>query len=523
MRFADSSSNKPCGSSITKRFLLYFSTYAGKLRYDEENELIIDEDNDIVFVPITTENKIIVRYTITHYQKDYPKLLGKKIIQSDPHNGKIYAYQRDPCRSLASITFGRKAHQGGWEKILYEGIIDEDEIDEDEAVDRSETQKEDNEEDSYNDDEEEEEGFDEDEYIEKKYGPKDKTKKASKSDKTDFGPRRVEQKGKEIWIYGEGAPNIKEGKMGYYYRDILTGEIYKKTPRRVLDHINSDSLDNRSSNLREIPFGFNNANKVKQAGCSSKYLGVSWHYKTKKWAGGITFQNKSYHKHFVMEEDAAKFRDIYAVYFYRLPMSNNGMLTEDEIADILENGLEAIPEKFMAKRLIERELPLNIRKVGNKYHAVKSYKGKSYSISCDTLDEAKLALERILNKINDLKEQERSEWYQQNMHELEGEFGYIYTTNKFKEKTGRFKVAKRVWLKYAHLPYHKVNGYPYTTINRISRSLHYLVYKLDHPDYECCVHGTIDHTQRDKTDCTEVNLRAASNSLQKQNRECPKR
>lgn len=501
----------------TREYLKRFFSrkdYVGPLRYDEENEIVIDQSNDLVFIPLTNADKIIVYYSIVEFYADLPKLVGN-FSYVDSHKGKVYAYQRESYKSLSSLTFGRRAHRGGWEKICYDEEL-QDEIGD--AVMEDETIEDDI---LAECDEEEEEEFNEDEYLEKTYNIS-KTINAELKELTQTKTRKIVQKGEETWIYGEGIPHLKEGKMGYFYRDILTGETYKKTPKRVLDHINSDSLDNRSSNIREIPCGFNSANRVKKAGCSSRYVGVSWHYKTRNWIGTIRHEHICYTKGFKREEDAAKFRDLYAVYLYRFPMVDNNTLCDDEIKAILDHGLDAIPEMFICNKHIKRDLPVGIRKHGERYMANKSYRGTFFSKYCDTLEQAKEALQEFCNKVNDIKEQEKLQWQRENMHELKGEFGYIYTTNRLKEITDKYKVTRRVWLKYAHLSWHKVSGYAYTSIKGASHSLHYLIYKLDHPDYECCIHGSIDHTQRDKNDCTEIHLEAVSNSHQKQNRDMPK-
>jgi hypothetical protein len=43
----------------------------------------------------------------------------------------------------------------------------------------------------------------------------------------------------------------------------------------IIDHINSDGLDNRQENLRFVTFSENNQNRIKKENSSSKYIGVS--------------------------------------------------------------------------------------------------------------------------------------------------------------------------------------------------------------------------------------------------------
>lgn len=78
------------------------------------------------------------------------------------------------------------------------------------------------------------------------------------------------------------------GEKGFYFhREILgfpTGEI---------DHKNGDGLDNRRENLRVCSRLENNRNQRKsKRPLTSKYKGVSWDKKSKKWLAHISIMNK---------------------------------------------------------------------------------------------------------------------------------------------------------------------------------------------------------------------------------------
>jgi uncharacterized protein YueI len=62
-----------------------------------------------------------------------------------------------------------------------------------------------------------------------------------------------------------------------------------------IDHIDGNGLNNQKSNLRAATPQQNswNAKKSTSANCSSKYKGVSWHSKNKKWISQIMLDNKS--------------------------------------------------------------------------------------------------------------------------------------------------------------------------------------------------------------------------------------
>lgn len=81
----------------------------------------------------------------------------------------------------------------------------------------------------------------------------------------------------------------------------------------LIDHINSNKLDNRKCNLRIVTPQQNNMNKKKTKNTSSKYIGVylDKNSKKNKWRASITFNRKVISLGvFENDIDAAKARDI---------------------------------------------------------------------------------------------------------------------------------------------------------------------------------------------------------------------
>ena len=58
--------------------------------------------------------------------------------------------------------------------------------------------------------------------------------------------------------------------------------IYAAKPRKMVDHINHDGLDNRRENLRQATNGQNQANRVSKCG-TSRFKGVSWNREKGCW------------------------------------------------------------------------------------------------------------------------------------------------------------------------------------------------------------------------------------------------
>jgi hypothetical protein len=66
-------------------------------------------------------------------------------------------------------------------------------------------------------------------------------------------------------------------------------EIIHPPDHLVVDHINHNGLDNRKANIRPSTRAQNNRNRliIKRKGASSKYKGVSWRKRKKKWLARI--------------------------------------------------------------------------------------------------------------------------------------------------------------------------------------------------------------------------------------------
>jgi len=91
-----------------------------------------------------------------------------------------------------------------------------------------------------------------------------------------------------------------------------------------VDHINGDRSDDRLCNLRLATVSENNrAHKAKSPGGSSKYRGVSWSKKDKRWLAQIAVNSKTQHiGSYHTEKTAAIARDLAA---YDAGYANEGL------------------------------------------------------------------------------------------------------------------------------------------------------------------------------------------------------
>lgn len=72
----------------------------------------------------------------------------------------------------------------------------------------------------------------------------------------------------------------------------------------IVDHINGDPLDNRKCNLRICTHAQNQQN-TRSRGGSSKYKGVSFNKRRKKWSACFMFEGRYYYCGYWKTEDEA--------------------------------------------------------------------------------------------------------------------------------------------------------------------------------------------------------------------------
>ena len=79
-------------------------------------------------------------------------------------------------------------------------------------------------------------------------------------------------------------------------------------PKVLVDHVDGNGLNNQKHNLRLCNHSQNNCNRQSSKNSSSKYLGVSWLKRNKRWVAQIKDPNKKsqYIGSFKNEIDAAK-------------------------------------------------------------------------------------------------------------------------------------------------------------------------------------------------------------------------
>lgn len=110
------------------------------------------------------------------------------------------------------------------------------------------------------------------------------------------------------WRRDRDGYAVRTAPVDYGPKTILMHRLILDAPRSSsVDHVSGDRLDNRRSNLRLATNAQNSMNRLPYEGKTSRYKGVSWHRRVKKWMAGITVNGKGiYLGYFSEEEEAAK-------------------------------------------------------------------------------------------------------------------------------------------------------------------------------------------------------------------------
>jgi len=110
----------------------------------------------------------------------------------------------------------------------------------------------------------------------------------------------------------EPSPNVN-GKRVYGKTVFMHRQINETPDGMFTDHLNSDRLDNRRHNLRNCTKSQNRMNTSSRGG-SSKYKGVTWFARDKKWKAQSSYGGRHNHLgHFENEEDAALAYNFFAL------------------------------------------------------------------------------------------------------------------------------------------------------------------------------------------------------------------
>jgi hypothetical protein len=105
------------------------------------------------------------------------------------------------------------------------------------------------------------------------------------------------------WASGYRSVVIK-GKV-YMAHRLAWFYVHKEWPSMCIDHINRDKQNNKFENLRLATPQQNSQNRLSAISSSSKFKGVTWHKRDKKWQAAIVHNGKRFHLGYFLNEEEA--------------------------------------------------------------------------------------------------------------------------------------------------------------------------------------------------------------------------
>ena len=279
--------------------------------------------------------------------------------------------------------------------------------------------------------------------------------------------------------------------------------IGKAINNQVIDHINGNKLDNRKDNLIFSTRSQNSQNRPKLEGGSSKYIGVQFDKKSKKWKSSSHLNGIQTHLgHFEDEINAAKKYDTFVLLHFGKNAKTNNLLNYEDIKNIDINNL---------LRKKERDLPCNIRMKCNSYEVLIVYNGIKYNKTLPTLEKAIDKLKEFQDEIEIIKQKEIEEHYNKEITRNEFDIAIIPVKNNKGEIIDNFMVDDNKWYDIMKYKWSKSNNYFVARINGKMINIHRYLMNANKNDI-------IDHIDKNTKNNQMNNLRVSNESLNTHNR-----
>lgn len=299
---------------------------------------------------------------------------------------------------------------------------------------------------------------------------------------------------------------------GYMHQVVIGPRPASVPDDWIVDHADGDGMNNTRGNLRWTSMSFNAFNAAPRRNESSKFNGVNWCGRLKKWRAYFKGKHQGW---FATEREAAEAAAKAALREWPewaptcRTLVGPDRFTPADIARLQEEiSVEGVPVK-------KRTLPKGV--YASKLRFAAWYKGspQKYLGLFKTVDEAR---ERVLGYTDEIEAAAWAAHLETSITlDADGDAAIALTGKGAGMLT---KVPGNLWhqLTFGHSwSVHK--GYARGTWESKGTELHCVVYKLLHPEYVRTKDLSIDHWNMIRLDNRACNLRLATRLEQSQNRD----
>lgn len=285
----------------------------------------------------------------------------------------------------------------------------------------------------------------------------------------------------------------------YIYKEIMKIEL---TPKNIIDHINSDRLDNRRENLRIVNHTENARNHKKQENVTSKYIGVYLNTEINMWISRIKINESVLRASYQNEEHAAHQYNLWCIE-YKLITAKLNILSDESIVNF---------EPYILPVKNGNNLPKGITMISENRYRLHIYKNaKMIHIGYfETVEEAnKIRLE----KLKEYKEIDLKNHYEKPIKLNKDNQCIIELFNKNKIKTGETIVDEDIYYELTKYTW-RLSSFGYV-INNTCGNLHRHILNYSGQD-------VVDHINSNPLDNRKCNLRIVTQQQNTMNKSAQK-
>ena len=294
-------------------------------------------------------------------------------------------------------------------------------------------------------------------------------------------------------LSNQGYARITIKYTSYSLHRYIYYTFYKNTNKRnrVIDHNNSNKLDNRLKNLNQVTYEINNRNKRKSKNATSRYYGVSYDNTKKMWRFRFVYKKHDI-RHYYDNE-------VHAAYHYDLCVK--GFNLDKQIP--INNIKKPIDFIMVHKNIKTKTLAKYVFKHGKNYYG--------YSLHCKRYYPFDTVADALKDRNKKIKKEEKLLLSKPILRNKKGK-AIIELHNKYKVKVAETIVDDKDYYKLKRYSWwFNTNTYVVGKINKKSLLLSRFI-------MNCPKNKIVDHINGNRLDNRKSNLRIITRAENAQNK-----